>query len=58
MKEGINIFLASNRIFDLWSIVLLTWEEGGILNNIDSLPSNLPPIRKFALFPLVKLNES
>jgi len=58
MKEGINILLASNGVVDLWSIVLLAREEGRILDGIDSLPSNLPPIRKFALFPLVKLNES
>jgi hypothetical protein len=58
MKEGINILLAPNRIFDLWLIVLLAWEEGGILDGIDFLPSNLPPIRKFTLFPLVELHDS
>jgi len=58
MKEGINIHLASNGVFDLWSIVLLAWEEGRILDGIHFLPSNLSPIRKFALFPLVKLSES
>jgi hypothetical protein len=58
MKEGINILLASNQVFDLWSIVFLAWEEGIILDGTNFLPSNFPPIRKFALFPLVKLSES
>ncbi len=39
-------------------IVLLAWEERRILDGIDFLPSNLPLVRKFALFSLVKLNES
>ncbi len=58
MKEGINILLALNQVFDLWSIVLLAWEEGRILDGIDFLPSNLPPIKKFTLFPLVELDDS
>ncbi len=58
MKEGINIHLASNGVFDLWSIVLLAWEEGRILDGIVFLPSNLSPIRKFVLFPFIKLSES
>jgi len=58
MNEGINILLAPNGVFDLWSIVHLAWGEGGILNGIDYLPSNLPPIRKLTLFPLVELHDS
>jgi len=38
MKEGIIIILASNRVFDLWSIVFLAWEEGRILDGTRSLP--------------------
>jgi len=37
MKEGINILLVSNQVFDLWSIIFLAWEEGRILDGIDSL---------------------
>jgi len=58
MKEGINILLVSNQVFDLWSIIFLAWEEGRILDGIDFLPLNLPPMRKFVLFLLVKLSES
>ncbi len=58
MKEGINILLASNQIFDLWSIFLLAWEERRILDDIDFLPLNLPLVRKSVLFSLVRLSES
>jgi hypothetical protein len=58
MKEGIKKKLALIRVFDVWSIILLAWEEGKILDGIDSLPSNLPPIGKFMLFLLVRLSES
>ncbi len=58
INEGINILLASNQIFDLWSIFLLAWEERRILDDIDFLPSNLPLVRKFVLFSLVRLSVS
>jgi hypothetical protein len=58
MKEDINILLASNQVFNLWSTIFLAWEEGRILDGSGSLPSNPIPLGKFALSPLVRLSES
>jgi hypothetical protein len=53
MKEGISILLASNKVFDLWSTILLAWEERRILDGIGSLPLNHAPIGTYVLSPLI-----
>jgi hypothetical protein len=53
MKEQISILLASNQVFDLWSIVLLAWEERRILDGIGFLPLNPAPIGKYVLSPFI-----
>jgi hypothetical protein len=58
MKEDISILLASNQVFNLWSTILLAWEEGRILGGTCSSPSNPIPIGKSALSPLIGLSES
>jgi hypothetical protein len=57
MKERINIILAFDKMFDLWYVILLAWEDEQVLDGIGLMPMNPTPFGKSMLSPFERLNE-